>query len=134
MNLGFLDFSTLAQRRHYCAEELRLNRRYAPELYLDVVAITGTPQQPVWDGVGPVLEYAVKMQEFHQDQRLDSLLAQGALHARDIEALARVVADFHAQAERATAAQIWASADLVFAAVEENFAVSSITPKPPDTS
>ncbi len=130
VNLGFLDFSTLARRRHYCTEELRLNRRYAPELYLDVVAITGTPQQPVWDGVGPVLEYAVKMQEFHQDQRLDSVLAQGALHARDIKALARAVADFHAQAERATAAQTWGAADLVFAAVEENFAEIVAHPLP----
>ncbi|HDZ37278.1 MAG TPA: hypothetical protein ENH62_03155, partial [Marinobacter sp.] len=47
MNFGFLDFSTLAHRKHFCEEELRLNRRLAEPLYLDVLPITGTPQQPV---------------------------------------------------------------------------------------
>ena len=46
VNLGFVDFSTLAQRRFFCQEELRLNRRLAPQLYLDVVAISGTPERP----------------------------------------------------------------------------------------
>ena len=61
VNLGFLDFTTLAARRHYCEEELRLNRRLAPELYLDVVPITGTAQHPLVSGDGPAFEYAVKM-------------------------------------------------------------------------
>ena len=43
VDFGFLDFSSLARRKHFCEEELRLNRRLADNLYLDVVAITGTP-------------------------------------------------------------------------------------------
>ena len=56
VNLGFLDFTTLAARRFYCEQELKLNRRLAPALYLDVVAITGTIDAPVLGGDGPVLE------------------------------------------------------------------------------
>ena len=67
VGLGFLDFRTLAARRFYCQEELRLNRRFAAELYLDVIAITGSVEAPVLGGSGPVIEYAVKMREFPQD-------------------------------------------------------------------
>src|SRR6188508_2055343 len=63
VNLQFLDFSTLAARRHDCHEELRLNRPLAPSVYLDVVAITGTVDTPVIGGDGPVLEYALKMRQ-----------------------------------------------------------------------
>ena len=46
VDLDFLDFTTLQARRFYCGEELRLNRRLAPSLYLDVVPITGTWTRP----------------------------------------------------------------------------------------
>ncbi len=95
VNLGFLDFTTLAARRHFCAEELRLNRRLAPALYLDVVAVTGTPAMPMLGGTGPVLEYAVRMREFAQHALASELLARGELAPRDIDALASRVADFH---------------------------------------
>lgn len=53
VNLGFLDFSTLEKRRFYCAEELRLNRRLAPDLYLEVVPIAGSADHPVLNGPDP---------------------------------------------------------------------------------
>jgi len=56
VNFGFLDFSTLEQRRFFCEEELRLNRRYAPELYLAVLPVTGSPEHPRMGGSGPPLE------------------------------------------------------------------------------
>ena len=52
VTLPFLDFSTLEKRRVCCFDELRLNRRFAPDLYLDVVSIVGTPQQPLLGGSG----------------------------------------------------------------------------------
>ncbi len=97
VNLGFLDFTTLAARRHYCEEELRLNRRLAPDLYLDVVPITGTAQRPAFAGAGPALEYAVKMKEFAQSALLDNALARDEVSATTIEELARKIAEFHAQ-------------------------------------
>src|SRR6266542_2838791 len=59
--LGFLDFTTLDARRRCCADELRLNRRLAPQLYVDVVPITGTVDAPRLGGEGPAIEYAVRM-------------------------------------------------------------------------
>src|SRR3954466_5314341 len=53
VNFGFLDFSSLESRAHYCREEVRLNRRYAPELYLEVVSICGTISEPHINGAGP---------------------------------------------------------------------------------
>src|SRR5215475_5083653 len=66
VNLGFVDFSILAKRLFFCQEELRLNRRLAPQLYLDVVAISGMPERPRLHSQGTAIEYAVKMVQFAQ--------------------------------------------------------------------
>ena len=98
--LDFLDFGTLSKRRHYCEEELRLNRPWAPELYLDVVAITGSNAEPVIGGEGEALEYAVRMLRFDQDLRLDRQLAAGLLTVGDMKELGQNIAARHAAAER----------------------------------
>lgn len=102
LNLGFLDFSTLELRRRCCLEELRLNRRFAPRLYLDCVVITGDAGQPTVGGNGPVLEYAVRMRRFPQQALASRLLAADALLPRHIEAFALALADFHHKATRST--------------------------------
>src|SRR5262249_31704597 len=61
VNLGFLDYRTPDARRHFCEEELRLNRRLAPEIYLDVVPIAGPTGSAIVGGPGAPIEYAVKM-------------------------------------------------------------------------
>lgn len=114
VDFGFLDFSTLEKRRRFCAEELRLNRRLAPQLYLAVVPIVGTAREPrIGDECGApggavgateaieVIEYAVKMVEFPQSSLLDGRLARGDLSAQQIDTLADVVAAFHAQVANA---------------------------------
>ena len=101
VNLGFLDFSTLAARRHYCEEELRLNRRTAPALYLGVVAVTGGETAPVMAGTGTTIEYAVKMRRFPQEALLDHLARNGALQPEHVDALAGTLARFHAVIDRA---------------------------------
>lgn len=97
VNLGFLDFSTLALRRHFCEEELRLNRRFAPDLYLDVVGIRrdGDALQLCAKDAPDVIEYAVKMKQFDPHALFDHLLGNDALTPAHIDALARAVADFH---------------------------------------
>ncbi len=95
VNMGFLDFSSLAARRYYCEEELRLNRRFAPDLYLEVVPITGEVDAPHVGGSGPVIEFAVKMRRFEQTALLDAKLARGELDGIAVEALARKIAAFH---------------------------------------
>ena len=96
VDLGFLDFTSLAKRRHFCERELELNRRLAPALYLDVVPITGTVAAPVVGGTGAALEYAVRMREFPQEALASRLLSRRELGADDIDALAARVASFHA--------------------------------------
>jgi aminoglycoside phosphotransferase family enzyme/predicted kinase len=98
---GFLDFRTLESRRFYCEEELRLNRRLAPELYLEVVAITGSIDNPALGGRGTAIEYAVKMREFAQDALASHALANDRLSPAHIDALAAQVAAFHGAAARA---------------------------------
>jgi len=95
VDLGFLDFTTLEKRKFYCEEELRLNRRLAPQMYLAVVSVHGDPEHPVVEGEGPLLEYAVKMQQFDTADRMDLVTARGELTASHIDQLAELVADFH---------------------------------------
>lgn len=95
LDLGFLDFSTLEKRRICCLDELRLNRRLAKDYYLDVVAITGTPQHPAINGDGPVIEYAVKMRQFPQPAQLDRMASRGRLEPRHMDLLAEKLAAFH---------------------------------------
>lgn len=95
LNLGFLDFSSLDKRLFACEEEVRLNRRLAPEIYLDVVPLTGSPDEPRINGAGMAFEYAVKMRQFPPDATLDQLDAQGRLTVQQVESIARTAADFH---------------------------------------
>jgi len=100
VNFGFLDFSTLEKRRFCCNEELRLNKRLAPELYLEVVPITGTPDHPQLGGTGDPIEYAVKMVRFPAGQLLSKHAEHGQLSADQIDQLADIVAGFHETVEQ----------------------------------
>ena len=90
MNRGFLDFTTLESRRYFCEQELRLNRRLAPQIYEAAVEIRGTLEHPVVEGPGPVLEYAVKMREFAQRALASNMLARRELTPRHVDLLAIV--------------------------------------------
>jgi uncharacterized protein len=98
VDFGFLDFSTLQKRRYFCEEEIRLNRRFAPDIYLDVVSLTGTPQQPELSGQGEVLEYAVRMRQFPGNRLLSDLSSSNRLQAGHIDQLVLCIAKFHEQA------------------------------------
>lgn len=122
LELGFLDFSNLAKRRFYCEEEVRLNRRLAPQLYLEVVAIRGTPSAPrIASGTGEPIEYAVRMRQFPQAARLDRRLAEGALAPRHIDAIAVRLAAFHAGIPAAGPETPFGTPERVYQPMEENF-------------
>lgn len=95
IDLGFLNFTDPDKRRFYCDEELRLNRRFSPRLYLDTVAITGSLETPAIGADGPLLDYAVCMRQFDPRQRLDRVAARGELRPEHIDALADELAQFH---------------------------------------
>jgi uncharacterized protein len=121
LDLGFLDFSTLERRKHFCEEELRLNRRLAPQLYIDVLPVTGTPQAPRIGGDGEALDYVLRMHQFDPDRQLDRLLERGALDTRIIDRLMPIITRFHAEAETAPADSEYGSAEAVFAPMQQNF-------------
>ena len=98
VHFAFIDATTLARRHHYCSEELRLNRRLAPELYEQVVAITRTDGQASIGGTGPVVEYAVRMKQFSEAAELPSLLARHDVSPGEFVALGELLARFHQSA------------------------------------
>jgi aminoglycoside phosphotransferase family enzyme/predicted kinase len=99
----FVDYGTLERRRHFCEEEVRLNQRLAPGLYLGVSRITGTAAEPQLDGAGPALEYAVRMRRFPAGALFSEQLQAGALGPQAVDDLAERLARFHAEAPRADA-------------------------------
>ena len=120
VDLGFLDFSSLEKRHFFCTEEVRLNRRLATDLYLDVVGIGGTPEQPAWESGEPI-EYAVRMRRFPQQAQLDRMLAAGELRASHLDAFAQLIAEFHRVAGVARAGTLFGEESAVYEPVEENF-------------
>jgi aminoglycoside phosphotransferase family enzyme/predicted kinase len=127
--LGFLDFSTLAQRRHFCEAEVELNRRLAPNVYRGVVAITRDA-----DGVhriaaigetretGETVEWAVEMQRLPDRDAADRRLAEGRLDRSHMRLLAERIADFHANARCDAETAQFGTAEAIAANVRENFA------------
>lgn len=101
VDLGFLDFSALERRHFFCKEELRLNQRYAPDLYLSVATITGTPERPRVYGTGPPIEYAVQMRRFDEALLFDRLIRTHLLLPEYSDRLAETLASFHAASARA---------------------------------
>lgn len=121
VDFGFLDFSSLEKRHFYCKEEVRLNRRLASQLYLNVATICGPAAQPSLEGQGPVIEYAVKMRQFPQSVQLDRLLSNEGLDHRLIEKLAIKVADFHLSIKSASADSIFGDLEHIRQPILENF-------------
>ncbi len=121
VDLGFLDFRTLEKRKFFLDEELRLNRRLAQELYLDVVPVTGYVGMPVLGGHGPVLEYALKMRQFAQQDRLDRVLQRGELSPERIDELAGQVAVFHQTLPEADLSATFGTCEQIRQQVMANF-------------
>lgn len=121
LNLGFLDFTTLEKRRFFCQEELRLNQRTAPDMYLAVLPITGSYEQPWINGDGPAIEYLVKMREFPQEVLFDELLKNQQLSPTLIDATASMLASFHANSDRETPTVDLGTAENVYEPVQQNF-------------
>lgn len=96
--LGFVDFSRPEQRRHFCEEELRLNKRLAPEIYLDLVEIHGPVEQASLLGSGPVIEVAVRMHQFAEEGLLSRALGTSRVTGEQLERFAEHLARFHGDA------------------------------------
>lgn len=119
LKLPFLDFSTPELRHHFCSEELRINRRTAPDLYRAVLPVTGPANAPRLGGSGPVLDWALWMRRFDNDQLYDKLARTSRLTPAHIDALAGVIATFHAGLQPSPAG--YGSADVARRWARDNF-------------
>jgi uncharacterized protein len=121
VDLGFVDFSTLAKRKAACDDEVRLNRRLAPKTYLGVVPIGREAGGAI--GVGapePAIEYAVEMERLPAEGMLDRRLERGEIDGALVERLVETLAGFHARAERGAAVDAFATAEAIGRRVTRN--------------
>jgi uncharacterized protein len=122
VDLGFLDFSTLDQRRFYCEQELTLNRRLSSGVYLEVVALHRDEQHYTFDGHGQVVEYAVKMRRLPAEGSLEALLHRDAVTAETMQAVARRLSAFHADHPLTAPSGSYGTLERISEDWEENFA------------
>lgn len=120
VNFGFVDFSSLASRRHYCYKEVELNSRLAPELYLGVVSIGGSSNAPLLNKGEPI-EYAVKMCQFSQDALLSAVASRGELSLVHVEQIVRLLSKFHQQVNACDYDHPYGNPKRVVHWVNENF-------------
>ncbi len=118
---AFIDLRAPETRLFFCREEVRLNRRFAPDLYEDVCNVTASGRGEVRiDGAGPVIEHAVRMRQFRRDDELDRLLAAGAVEPEALRSFGRDLADIHARLPVAAPEETWGHPSTVRRVVVDN--------------
>lgn len=126
VNFGFLNYSTLAARKHFCEEELRLNRRTAPDLYLGVVCITQVGDRVELNGEGDPIDYAVKMKQFPQDGLFSEQLRTGQLTPARMRQLATAVTQLHRSAATNPHIRTYGSVEQIRRAFDESYAQTQV--------
>jgi len=121
VDLGYLDYTTLEKRKHFSEQEVLLNRRLCPDVYLGVVPIAKKGGRHGVEGEGKALEYAVKMRQLPQERMMDRLLAQGQVTPAMVERVARLLAEFHSRAATGPHISAFGSLDYVKTNTGENF-------------
>ncbi len=121
VNFGFLDYSTLEKRHHFCQEELRLNQRGAGDLYLDVLPIALAGDTYQLNGGGEPVEYVLRMRQFPQSALLLDQFEKGNVTVEQMQTLAKVVAAFHARAATNNHIRSYGTVAQIRRAIDENF-------------
>ncbi len=121
VNLGFLDFSTLEKRHHYCEQEVLLNQRLSQDVYLDVVAITREPGRYALNGPGETVEYAVKMRQLPREKTMLELLRRGTLSAAMLQELVHVLSHFYEKTRKGPEIDAMGGPKMIEVNTEEDF-------------
>ena len=121
VNFGFLDFTSIEKRKYYCEQEVALNRRLAPTLYLGVVRITEEDNKIALDGKGGVVEYAVKMKQIPEEFLMNRLLEKKEVTFRMMEAISEKLVRFYFSAETSDRIKNFARPERVKQDTDENF-------------
>lgn len=121
VDFGFLDFSTLEKRRQCCEQELLLNRRLCPDIYLDLVTVTRDGDSCTLNGNGEVMEYGVKMARMPEEKMMGKLIQAGKLNQVYIDSIVDKLIPFYQQADRTSEIDSYGTAEAVAVNVLENF-------------
>ena len=135
VDFGFLDFTSLDKRKYFCEQEVKLNRRLSPDIYLGVVEITFDQDRISFNGKGQVEEYAVQMKRIPEELLLDKLLKKGQVNREMMEALSEKLARFYASAETNERIRNFGKPGRIKQDTDENFEqtkkyIDSVIPKP----
>ena len=125
VDFGFLDFSTLEKRKYYCEEELRLNRRLCPEIYLDVLPITKKKDILELNGDGEIVEYTLKMKEFPQQNIMTNLLKKGVITEEIIDEICDILIQFYQSGKQTPEIDKFGDISSVKKNIDENFEQTS---------
>jgi len=120
-DFGFLDFSTLEKRRHFCGREIELNRRLTSDVYLEVLTISKTPDGFTFGKGDTVVEYAVKMRRLPEHGFLNKRLARGEARAEDLDRIAARLKDFYLAKHPADEIEEQGRIDVLRISTDENF-------------
>jgi len=121
VNFGFLDYTTLENRRFYCRKEVELNRRLCPDTYLGVVPVTNDNGRICIGGKGEVEEYAVQMRRLPYEAMMDVLLAGNRVTPPMLAEVAATLVEFHKTAATGATISVFGGIDAVTKNAEENF-------------
>jgi len=121
VDLGYLDYTTLDKRQFYCQQEVKLNRRLCPDVYLGVVPIIQDKDSIFIERQGEVIEYAVKMRRLPQEAMMDTLLAHDQVSPEMVSSIAQKLVQFHQRAETSANISAFGDLDTIRQNTEENF-------------
>lgn len=122
VDFGFLDFTTLEKREYYCRQEVLLNRRFAPDVYLGISEITENGEGVVsLDGEGSAIEYAVKMKRIPEEKMLHRLMEAGRITADDVKRVGRYLAQAYGNIPSDAKAREFGAPGAIATNVIENF-------------
>lgn len=121
VNLGFLDFSTIEKRKYYCEEEVRLNRRLCPTMYLGVVRLTKKNDDLELEGKGEVADYAVKMNEFPQRFIMTNLLEKAPINQEVLRSICSQLVEFYSSGEHSQKIDRYGAIPSIKKNIDENF-------------
>lgn len=121
VDFGFLNFTTLEKRKYFCEQELLLNRRLCPSLYLGLVAITQQGDTFSLDGSGTPMDYAVKMARMPEERMMAKVIARGELTRETLDRIIAILVPFYAKAETGPGIEEFGTAQSVSVNVLENF-------------
>jgi len=121
VDFGFLDFTSLEKRKLFCEQEVKLNRRLSPDIYLGVARITKEGERVLLEGKGELVEYAVKMKQIPEEFLMDKLLEKKKVTPKMIEAVSEKLVNFYFAAETNDRIKSFAKPERIKQDTDENF-------------